>query len=60
MGSVPAVTARRCPDEAGGAASPPGADGSGAETLTEALVRKTPPRGETVVDGQTGEEYHAE
>ena len=28
------------------------------ETPTHALIRKMPPRGETVVDKQTGEEYH--
>ena len=32
----------------------------GEETPAQAFVRKMPPRGETVVDGQTGEEYHAE
>ena len=31
----------------------------GAETPAQAFV-KMPPRGETVVDGQTGEEYHAD
>ncbi len=28
------------------------------ETPTHAFIRKMPPRGETVVDKQTGEEYH--
>ena len=32
----------------------------GEETPAQAFVRKMPPRGETVVDGQTGEEHHAE
>ena len=34
-----------------------GVDGEN-ETPTHAFIRKMPPRGETVVDKQTGEEYH--
>ena len=34
-----------------------GVDGASA-TLVHALIRKMPPRGETVVEKQTGEEYH--
>ena len=34
-----------------------GVDGA-SETLAHALIRKMPPRGETVVEKQTGEEYH--
>ena len=34
-----------------------GVDGE-SETLAHAFIRKMPPRGETVVDKQTGEEYH--
>ena len=29
------------------------------ETPAQAFVRKMPPKGETVIDEQTGEEYHA-
>ena len=31
-----------------------------ASTPAQVFVRKMPPRGETAVDGQTGEEYHAD
>ena len=36
-----------------------GVDGEN-ETPVQAFVRKMPPRGEIVVDEQTGEEYHVE
>ena len=34
-----------------------GVDGA-SETLAHAFIRKMPPRGETAVEKQTGEEYH--